>query len=71
MAKKTHLSNKDIIFTFEKKDRKIVYGRRKYDVYSFYYGTIWNRLTKAEVFVKGLLYLDEYNIFHRNYFKRL
>ena len=57
---KTHLSHKDIIFTFEKKDRKIVYGRRKYSVYGFRYGTIWNRLTKAEVFVKGLLYLDEY-----------
>ena len=57
---KMKLSHKDKIYTFKKKDRKIVYGRRKYNVYGYRYGTIWNRLTKAEVFVKGLLYLDEY-----------
>ena len=57
---KMKLSHKDKIYTFKKKDRKIVYGRRKYSVYGYRYGTIWNRLTKAEVFVKGLLYLDEY-----------
>ena len=58
--KKNHLSKKDILYTFEKNDSKIIYGRRSYNVYGFRYGTIWNRLTKADVFTRGLYHLDEY-----------
>ena len=57
---KNHLSKKDIFYTFKKNDRKIIYGRRSYNVYGFRYGTIWNRLTKADIFTRGLYHLDEY-----------
>ena len=46
--------------TFRKKDRKIVYGRREYNMLLYSYGPIWNRLTRANIFTKGLDYLDEY-----------
>ena len=48
------------IITFKDGDRKIVYGRRKYNIYGYRFGTIWNRLVRANVFLKGLDYLDEY-----------
>ena len=57
---KNHLTKNDRLYTFKKKDIKIVYGRRSYSVYGFRYGTIWNRLTKANIFTKGLYHLDEY-----------
>ena len=47
-------------FSFHKKDRKIVYGRRSYNMNLYFYGPIWNRLTRANIFTKGLNYLDEY-----------
>ena len=54
------MSKKDKLYTFKKNDRKIIYGRRAYNVYGFRYGTIWNRLTKADIFARGLYHLDEY-----------
>ena len=57
---KNHLTKKDRLYLFRKKDRKIVYGTRAYSVYGFRFGTIWNRLTRANVFTKGLYLLDEY-----------
>ena len=48
------------VITFKKGDRKIVYGRRKYSIYGYRFGTIWNRLVRANIFLKGLDYLDEY-----------
>jgi len=55
-------------FSFRKIDRKIVYGNRGYNVKLYDYGTIWNRLTRANIFTKGLNYLDEYIL---NAFKNL
>ena len=57
---KNKLSINDSIYTFKKRDIRIVYGNRSYSVYGFRFGTIWNRLTKEKVFTKGLCYLDEY-----------
>ena len=37
---------------------KIVYGRPGYDVHEFGYGTIWNRLVRADMFSKGLDLVD-------------
>ena len=47
-------------FTFKENDTKIVYGRRLYDMNLYAYGPIWNRLTRANIFTRGLDYLDEY-----------
>jgi len=47
-------------FSFRKKDKRIVYGRRSYNMNLYLYGPIWNRLTRANIFTKGLNYLDEY-----------
>ena len=41
-------------------DIKIVYGRPNYDVHKFGYGTIYNRLVRANMFTKGLELVDEY-----------
>ena len=57
---KEHLTIKDQFYSFNQEDRKIVYGKRLYDVSGYIYGTIWNRLTKADVFTEGLSYLDNY-----------
>ena len=59
---KHHLSKKDRIFTFKKNERKILYGRRLYNVCGYKFGTIWNRLTKADIFTRGLYHLDEFTI---------
>ena len=37
---------------------KIIYGSPGYDVHEFGYGTIWNRLFRANVFIKGLDLID-------------
>ena len=58
--KKHYLSKKDRIFTFQEDERKILYGRRSYNVNCYKYGTIWNRLTKADIFTRGLYHLDEF-----------
>ena len=39
---------------------KIIYGRPGYNVHYFGYGTIWNRLIRANVMTKGLNFVDEY-----------
>ena len=57
---KHHLSKKDRIISFKKNERKILYGRRAFSVNGFKYGTIWNRMTKADVFTRGLYHLDEF-----------
>jgi len=38
---------------------KIIYGRPKYNIHIFEYGTIWNRLVRAGVMRKGLDLLDK------------
>lgn len=55
-----HLTNHDRLITFRKRELNILYGRRSFSVLGYKFGTIWNRLTKATVFNKGLNYLDEY-----------
>jgi glycosyltransferase involved in cell wall biosynthesis len=47
-------------FTFSRQDRKIVYGTRTYNGLFWAYGPIWNRITRANIFTKGLDFLDEY-----------
>ena len=41
---------------------KIIYGRPDYNVHQFGYGTLWNRLVRANMFTKGLDLVDEYII---------
>ena len=50
-------------------DKKIRYGTRKYDVSTFSYGTIWNRLTRANIMTKGLYLLN--NSYIINAYKNL
>ena len=57
---KNSLTNQDKNYFFSVKDRKVFYGKKYYNIYGFRYGTIWNRLTKADIFTKGLYHLDEY-----------
>ena len=42
------------------KHTKIIYGRPDYDVHEFGYGTIWNRLFRANLFVKGVDLIDKH-----------
>ena len=71
------LTKYDTNYFFPSKDRKIFYGKRSYNVHRFRYGTIWNRLTKADIFTKGLYHLDEYilnaykNIFEDRWWNNL
>ena len=39
---------------------KIIYGRPGYDVHEFGYGTIWNRIFRANIFVKGVDLIDKH-----------
>ena len=39
---------------------KIIYGTPDYNVHIFGYGTIWNRLVRANIFTKALGLVDEY-----------
>ena len=57
---KKHLSKRDSFHLFKENDRKIIYGKRYYGVFGYTYGTIWNRLTKADIFTEGLYHLDNY-----------
>ena len=41
-------------------DTKIVYGKRQYNLRSLRYGSIWNRLTRANVVLKGIYTLNVY-----------
>ena len=47
-------------YTFSPQYRKIVYGTRTYNVLLWPHGPIWNRLTRANIFTKGLDFIDEY-----------
>ena len=44
---------------YPEKYTKIIYGRPDYDPHSFGYGTICNRLFRANMFIKGLDLVDE------------
>ena len=52
--------------TFEKmkiypeRHTKIIYGRPDYNIYELGYGTVWNRMVRANIFVKGLELIDGY-----------
>ena len=39
---------------------KIIYGKIELPVITVHFGSIWNRLTRASIFTKGLYLLDEY-----------
>jgi glycosyltransferase involved in cell wall biosynthesis len=45
---------------YPSKFTKIIYGKPYYNVHKFGYGLIWNRLARAELFVKGLNLVDGY-----------
>ena len=45
---------------YNKEFTKIIYGTREFDVTTFEYGTVWNRLIRANIFTKGLYLLDHY-----------
>ena len=46
--------------TFYNEYLKIMYGRIEFPVITVHFGSIWNRLTRAAIFTKGLYLLDEY-----------
>jgi len=50
----------DMKMTFPNELRKIFYGEKYFDVTTYMYGTIWNRLFRANVLMKGLYLLDHY-----------
>ena len=54
---KNHLSKRDELHIFKKRDRNIVYGKRAYNFFEFRYGTIWNKLSNSNIFNKGLHHL--------------
>ena len=41
-------------------DTKIVYGKRQYNLRSLRYGSIWNRLIRTNVKLKGIYTLNVY-----------
>jgi hypothetical protein len=45
---------------YPSKFTKIIYGKPYYNVHIFGYGLIWNRMVRAELFVKGLNLVDGY-----------
>ena len=45
---------------YPKHHLEIIYGRPDYNVRELGYGTIWNRLVRANVFLKGLELVDEF-----------
>jgi hypothetical protein len=48
------------MFKYPPKFTKIIYGIPDYNVHQFGYGTIWNRLVRANIFTKALGLVDEY-----------
>ena len=50
----------DMKMTFPHEYRKIFYGEKYFDVTTYMNGTIWNRLFRANVLMKGLYLLDHY-----------
>ena len=57
---KFKLNKNDELHIYNQQDRKIVYGQRSYNIYIASYGPIWDRLTKADIFLKGLSYIDDF-----------
>ena len=39
---------------------KIIYGTRTFDTKTWEFGTVWNRLTRADIVSRGLYLLDSY-----------
>ena len=56
----TNSSKLGVKHPYPKKFTKIIYGRPGYNVHYFGYGTIWNRLIRANIISKGLDFVDEY-----------
>ena len=56
----TNSSKLGVKHPYPKKYTKIIYGRPGYNVHYFGYGTIWNRLIRANIISKGLDFVDEY-----------
>ena len=50
----------DYEMKFPEKFTKIIYGTREFDLLTCDYGAVWNRVTKANIFTKGLYLLDNY-----------
>ena len=48
----------DYMKVYPSRHTKIIYGRPDYDVNEFGYGTIWNRLIRANLFTKALNLID-------------
>ena len=47
---------------FPSKHLRIIYGKPDYDIHEFGYGTVWNRLIRANMITKGLDLIDDYII---------
>ena len=48
------------MFFYPSKYTKITYGKTIYKTYIFGYGTIWNKIVRANIFTRGLGLVDEY-----------
>ena len=45
---------------FLSKYTKIMYGKRDFEITTWEFGTVWNRLIRANIIIKGLYLLDSY-----------
>ena len=52
----------DMRMNFPEEYRKIFYGEKYFDVTAYTYGTIWNRLFRANVLMKGLYLFATCNV---------
>ena len=52
--------NNSVEVKFLKKYTKIMYGTRTFDIRTWKFGTVWNRLTRADILTRGLYLLDSY-----------
>ena len=52
--------NKTERIIFSKEYTKIIYGTRDFEITTWEFGTVWNRLVRANVLTKGLSLVDNY-----------
>ena len=69
-VKQRNVSIKTSRKIFKREYTKIRYGHVDYNLYIFGFGTIWNRLTRANIFSKGLL-VGEFMLFSCKVIKKL
>ena len=51
---------KNFVDFYKDQSKRIIYGKSIFDVTTFVYGAIWDRLTRANIITKGLYLLDSF-----------